>query len=88
MACTVVNIACWWGEAVHPHRAHPIELSDASKLVLSPHAYGDDSKNPNHPGTPEDLPGTPPAWGPQDLLGTPRNLSRDPQGHHRGALGH
>ncbi|EOD29661.1 hypothetical protein EMIHUDRAFT_233753 [Emiliania huxleyi CCMP1516] len=44
---------CWWGEAVHPHRAHPIELSDASKLVLSPHAYGDDSKNPNHPGTPE-----------------------------------
>ena len=32
--------SCWWGENLIPQTAHPVQLSDPSKLVLSPHVYG------------------------------------------------
>ena len=34
------NTYCWWGENFIAHATRPVELSDPSKLVLSPHVYG------------------------------------------------
>ena len=35
------NTHCWWGENFIGHATRPVELSDPSKLVLSPHVYGE-----------------------------------------------
>ena len=46
---------CWWGENFIGHATRPIELTDPSKLVLSPHVYGDTNDGRDY-GDPNDGP--------------------------------